>query len=214
MPIFDLPTLVAFVSAAIVVIISPGPDTIYALTESLRRGRYAGAAAACGTATGVLVHTTAAVLGLAAILRTSALAYTVVKYVGAAYLVYLGVQTLRRDEEFEIRNHLSEENTSVKRSFRQAVTINVSNPKVAVFVLAFFPQFISQPANVSLQISILGVTYATLSVLYLLIVVTFAGRVRHIIVDSKTISRFIQYASGSVLVGFGLKLVTEKQLGA
>ena len=214
MLLFDFPTLVAFVSAAIVVIISPGPDTIYTLTESLRHGRYAGAAAACGTATGVLVHTMAAVLGLAAILRTSALAYTVVKYLGAAYLVYLGVQTLRRDGEFEIRNNLSEGTTSLRRSYRQAVTINVSNPKVGVFVFAFFPQFISQPASVSLQISILGVTYATLSVLYLLIVVAFASRVRHIIVGSETISRLIQYASGSVLIGFGLKLVTEKQPGA
>ncbi|ELZ48895.1 threonine/homoserine/homoserine lactone efflux protein [Halorubrum coriense DSM 10284] len=212
--VFDHTTLVTFVSAAMVVIISPGPDTIYTLTESLRHGHYAGAAAACGTATGVLVHTTAAVLGLAAVLRTSALAYTVVKYLGAAYLVYLGVQRFRHDEDFEIRSTLSENNTSLRRSYRQAVTINVSNPKVAVFVLAFFPQFISQTASVSLQISILGVTYAALSVLYLLIVVAFASRVRHVIVDSKRISRFIQYASGSVLIGFGLKFVTEKQPGA
>jgi threonine/homoserine/homoserine lactone efflux protein len=211
--VFDHPTLVTFISAAIVVIISPGPDTIYTLTESLRRGRYAGAAAACGTATGILVHTTAAVLGLAAILRTSALTYTVVKYLGAAYLVYLGVQTFRHDEEFEIRNTISETNTSIRRSYGQAVTINVSNPKVAVFVLAFFPQFISRTASVSLQMSILGLTYAALSVLYLLAVVAFASRVRHIIVDSEMVSRFIQYASGSVLIGFGLKLLTEKQPG-
>ena len=211
--VFDHTTLVTFVSAAIVVILSPGPDTIYTLTESLRRGRYAGAAAACGTATGILVHTTAAVLGLAAILRTSALTYTVVKYLGVAYLIYLGVQAFRHDEEFEIRNTISETNSSLRRSYRQAVTINVSNPKVAVFVLAFFPQFISRTASVSLQMSILGLTYATLSVLYLLIVVAFASRVRHIIVDSETVSRFIQYASGSVLIGFGLKLLTEKQPG-
>ncbi|MYL17316.1 LysE family translocator [Halorubrum distributum] len=211
--VFDHATLVTFISAAIVVIISPGPDTIYTLTESLRRGRYAGAAAACGTATGILVHTTAAVLGLAAVLRTSALTYTVVKYLGAAYLVYLGVQTFRHDEEFEIRNTISETNTSLRRSYGQAVTINVSNPKVAVFVLAFFPQFISRTASVSLQMSILGLTYAALSVLYLLAVVAFASRVRHIIVDSEMVSRFIQYASGSVLIGFGLKLLTEKQPG-
>ncbi|OYR83726.1 threonine transporter RhtB [Halorubrum ezzemoulense] len=211
--VFDHATLVAFISAAIVVIISPGPDTIYTLTESLRRGRYAGAAAACGTATGILVHTTAAVLGLAAILRTSALTYTVVKYLGAAYLVYLGVQTFRHDEEFEVRNTITETNTSLRRSYGQAVTINVSNPKVAVFVLAFFPQFISRTASVSLQMSILGLTYAALSVLYLLAVVAFASRVRHIIVDSEMVSRFIQYASGSVLIGFGLKLLTEKQPG-
>ncbi|ELZ49889.1 threonine/homoserine/homoserine lactone efflux protein [Halorubrum distributum JCM 9100] len=211
--VFDHATLATFISAAIVVIISPGPDTIYTLTESLRRGRYAGAAAACGTATGILVHTTAAVLGLAAILRTSALTYTVVKYLGAAYLVYLGVQTFRHDEEFEVRNTISETNTSLRRSYGQAVTINVSNPKVAVFVLAFFPQFISRTASVSLQMSILGLTYAALSVLYLLAVVAFASRVRHIIVDSEMVSRFIQYASGSVLIGFGLKLLTEKQPG-
>ncbi|OYR68395.1 threonine transporter RhtB, partial [Halorubrum sp. E3] len=78
---------------------------------------------------------------------------------------------------------------------------------------AFFPQFISRTASVSLQMSILGLTYAALSVLYLLAVVAFASRVRHIIVDSEMVSRFIQYASGSVLIGFGLKLLTEKQPG-
>lgn len=214
MPIFDLATLVAFVSATMVVVVAPGPDTIYILTESLRSGRYAGVAAACGTAIGILVHTTAAVLGLAAILRTSALAYTAVKYLGVAYLVYLGVQTLRNDEEFEIQDDIAAESPSLRRPFRQAVTINITNPKVAVFVLAFFPQFVSQTANAALQMSILGLTYATLSVLYLWVVAAFASRVRHIIVDSKTVSRVMQYASGSVLVGFGLKLATETQPGS
>ena len=214
MPIFDLATLVAFVSATMVVVVAPGPDTVYILTESLRSGRYAGVAAACGTATGILAHTTAAVLGLAAILRTSAVAYTVVRYLGVAYLIYLGVQTLRNDEEFEIQDDFAEESTSLRRSYRQAVTVNITNPKVAVFVLAFFPQFVSQTTNTALQMSILGVTYATLSVLYLCIVVAFASGVRHIVVDSKTISRVMQYASGSVLVGFGVKLATEKQPGS
>ncbi len=184
------------------------------MTESLRSGRYAGLAAACGTATGILVHTAAAVLGLAAILRTSALAYTVLKYLGVAYLIYLGVQTLRNGEEFEIQDDLAEENPSLQRSYRQAVMINISNPKVAVFVLAFFPQFVSPTANAPLQMSILGLIFATLGIVYLWVVVAFASRVRHIIVDSKMISRFMQYASGSVLIGFGLKLATEKQPGA
>lgn len=204
-------TLVTFVSAAMVIVLVPGPDTIYTLTATLRSGRVAGFAAACGTGTGILVHTAAAVLGLAAILQTSALAYTVVKYLGVAYLIYLGIQTLRSGEEFEIRDDLADETSSLRRSYKKAVPINITNPKVAVFVLAFFPQFVPASANATLQMSILGVIFATLGVLYLWVVVAFASRVRHVIIDSTTVTRFMQYASGSVLIGFGLLLATEKQ---
>ena len=98
----DVPVVLAFVPAVMAVIVSPGPDSIYTVTQSLSDGRAAGVAAAVGTATGVLVHAGAAVLGLSALLRTTAEAYILLKYVGAAYLVYLGVRLLRDDEKFEL----------------------------------------------------------------------------------------------------------------
>jgi threonine/homoserine/homoserine lactone efflux protein len=210
----EVGTLVAFAPAVVMIIMAPGPDTIYAVTQSLSSGRAAGITAGLGTATGVLVHTTAAVLGLSALLRTSAVAYVLVKYVGAAYLVYLGIQVLRNDEEFEIEDELVDEERSLFRSYRKAVVVNVSNPKVAVFVLAFFPQFVPATANAALQMSVLGVLYAGLSFLYLGGVALFASRVRHLLLDSTVARRLVRYASGSVLLGFGLKLAVEERPAA
>ena len=209
----DLVVLLAFVPAVLAVILSPGPDSIYTLTQSLTGGRGAGMAAGLGTATGVLVHTTAAVLGLSALLRTTAGAYTVVKYVGAAYLVYLGLQLLRNDGTFEVGEDRGATDQSLAGSYRKAVLINVSNPQVAVFVLAFFPQFVPPSVNATLQLSILGVVYATLSLLYLAGIALFASRVRHHLLGSTLACRIVQFASGNVLIGFGLKLTLDEQPG-
>ncbi|MFC7186439.1 LysE family translocator [Halorubrum yunnanense] len=205
----DLPVVVAFVPAVMAVVVSPGPDSIYTIAQSLGGGRAAGVAAAVGTATGVLVHAAAAVVGLSALLRTTAEAYVLMKYVGAAYLVYLGVQLLRDDETFDIDESAGTEDRSVVGSYRRAVTINVTNPQVAVFVLAFFPQFVPATADATLQLSVLGVVYAGLSLLYLVGVALFADRVRHLLLDSMAGRRAVRYASGSVLVGFGLKLALD-----
>ena len=226
----DLVVLLAFVPAVAAIVVSPGPDSIYTLTQSLSGGRATGLAASLGTATGVLVHTAAAVLGLSAILRTTASAYLLVKYVGAAYLVYLGVQLLRSDEQFDLgtRDSVRRQDTistsidpdspelcrdDVGKSrpgvYRKAVVINVSNPQVAVFVLAFFPQFVPPSTTAPLQLSLLGVVYAGLSLLYLAGVALFASRVRHFLLDSARTQRLVRYASGSVLIGFGAKLALE-----
>jgi threonine/homoserine/homoserine lactone efflux protein len=201
-------TLLAFVSAALVVVLAPGPDTMYTVTRSLADGRAAGVVAALGTATGVLIHTAAAVAGLSALLRASAHAYTLVKYVGAAYLCYLGVRLLRSDETFDA---VTTGTRSIVDSYRRAVTINVTNPKVAVFVLAFFPQFVPAAGrDAPVQMSILGLIYAGLSLVYLTAVALFAGRIRHHLLDSGRTRHVVQYASGSVLIGFGLRLLLEE----
>jgi threonine/homoserine/homoserine lactone efflux protein len=205
----DLTTLAAFVPAALAVVLAPGPDTMYVVTRSLGDGRAAGVVAGCGTATGVLLHTAAAVAGLAALLRASASAYTVVKYVGAAYLCYLGVRLLLSDESFDVGT--AERTRSLAESYRRAVVINVTNPKVAVFVLAFFPQFVPAAADAPVQMSILGVVYAGLSLLYLAGVALFAGRVRTRLLDSTRAGRAIKYLSGSVLIGFGVRLVLDER---
>ncbi|AZH24646.1 LysE family translocator [Haloplanus aerogenes] len=201
-------TLAAFVSAAALIVLAPGPDTMYTVTRSLGDGRTAGVVAATGTATGVLIHTAAAVAGLSALLRASATAYTLVKYVGAAYLCYLGVRLLRSDETFDVADTTSQ---SLADSYRRAVTINVTNPKVAVFVLAFFPQFVPAAADAPVQMSILGLIYAGLSLVYLAGVALFAGRVRHVLLDSGRAQRVVQYVSGSVLIGFGLRLLLDER---
>ena len=199
-----------FVPAVTAVVISPGPDSVYALTQSLNRDRTAGIAAATGTATGILIHSAAAILGLSALLRTTAEAYALLKYAGAAYLIYLGIRLLRDDEGFSTQGHVGDEGHSFIVSYRKAVTINVTNPQVAVFVFAFFPQFVPSTTNAALQLSFLGLVYAGLSFLYLVGVALLADRIRPFLFDSTATRRAVRYASGSVLVGFGLKLIFDK----
>jgi threonine/homoserine/homoserine lactone efflux protein len=206
---FGVGVLIAFVPVAIALIISPGPDSIYTLTRSVSDGQLSGVMAALGSSTGSIVHTTAAVLGLSAILRTSALAYSIVKFVGAAYLLYLGVQIFRNIEEFDI----TPESTSYtpRESFRSALMINVLNPKVAIFFLAFLPQFVQPGSDTTLQIFTLGVLFASLGFLYQALLAVFSARARKAITERELVQSMLRTVSGSVLVGFGVKLALERR---
>ena len=113
-----------FVPASVALIIVPGPDSLYVLTQSISGGQRNGLSSVLGICTGILVHTTAAVLGLSAILRTSSLAYTIIKYVGALYLLYLGIQTIRHKENFKFRADDAETATDNTDSYRRGVMLN------------------------------------------------------------------------------------------
>lgn len=156
------------------------------------------------------MHTTAAVVGVSALLRTSALAFTVVKFVGAAYLVYLGVQTVRNASEFEF----SPESTTYtpSESFRSALLINVLNPKVAVFFLAFLPQFVRPGSSTALQIFTLGVLFASLGFMYQAMFAVVSARARRVIIE--LVRDAFRVASGSILIGFGVKLALERKTPA
>ncbi|GAA0245181.1 LysE family translocator [Haladaptatus pallidirubidus] len=201
--------LFAFVPAALALNVAPGPDSIYTLKRSVSDGRAAGVAAAAGTSTGCLVHTTAAVLGLSAVLKASALAFTAVKIVGAAYLVYLGIGTLRNRDEFELTPETNSQTHG--ESFRQAFAINVLNPKVAVFFLAFLPQFVQPGGSFAAQIFALGVLFGTLGFCYQSLLAVFSSKARRAITEHKRVSNALRYASASVLVGFGVKLAFEER---
>jgi len=234
--VIDLAVLLAFVPAVAAVVVSPGPDTAYAVSRSLAAGRRAGAAAGAGTAVGVLVHTAGAALGLSALLRTSAVAYAALKYVGAAYLVYLGVRLLRREDAFSVETALEEGGTdsgaagdgpaagsdppidsaadsgraAAWRSFRGAVAVNVANPQVAVFVLAFFPQFVSTAGSVPVQTAVLGVAYAGVSFAYLAGVAVAADRARRRLLGSERVQSLLRYTAASVFLALGAALLLEE----
>ncbi|WP_435335606.1 LysE family translocator [Haloarchaeobius sp. TZWWS8] len=208
----DPATLVAFVPAAIAVVLAPGPDTMFVLSRGLGGGRRAGVAAACGTATGVLVHTLAAVAGLSVLLQTSQVAYAVVKYVGAAYLAYVGIQTLRDREGFDVTPG-AEDSGSPRDAYRRSVVVNVSNPKVAVFVLAFLPQFVPAGTAAPVEMATLGVVYALLSLAYLGLLAVFAGRARSLVAESERLPTLLRGVSGTVLVGFAALLALDGQHG-
>ena len=180
MPSFE--TLALFVFAVVVFAAAPGPAVFYIVTRSVNQGRRSGVICAMAVASGNLVHVAAAVAGLSALLASSAVAFTVIKYLGAAYLVYLGVRTLlrRRDDHADPGGQPP---PALSRVFRQGMVVAILNPKTALFFLAFLPQFVD-PAGAPLpvQIGVLGMLLVVVTALsdcgYALVVGTASGWTR------------------------------------
>jgi threonine/homoserine/homoserine lactone efflux protein len=194
----DLQALALYLGAAVALILAPGPDTVYVLTRGMQ-GRAAGVQSALGVSTGVLLHTLAAALGLAALLRAAPAAYELVKYAGAAYLVYLGVQAVRSDE-FAL-----DEETDPSNSYLRGVAVNALNPKVALFFLAFLPQFAGSGPDATGRMVLLGVLYAVITALYLSAVALASNRARRFVAADRFRSK-LQWGAGSVFVALGLSV--------
>lgn len=209
----DVSTLTVFIPATIALIIAPGPDTVYVLTRSLQRGRRAGVAAAFGVAAGVLIHTTAAILGLSALLRTSALAYTLIKYLGVAYLLYLGIEILRDRERLTIDVQRGQTDPSAESSdsFVRGLLIDVLNPKIALFFLAFLPQFVDPGANATVQITGLGLVYMILGASYFTGVAVLSSTIRAVLSTHPRITDAIRWAAGVTIIGFSIELALSNR---
>lgn len=144
-----------FAAAAAVLVFTPGPNTLYIIARSIQQGRLAGAVSSLGVQVGTLIHMLLAALGLSALIVSSDLVFNIIKYAGAAYLLYLGLQTFRAKEESDVNE--PEDDQSIGDTFRQGVIVNLLNPKTALFFFAFLPQFINPHKEpVSVQILILG----------------------------------------------------------
>lgn len=199
-----------FLTAAIVLAITPGPGIFYVLARSLKGGRREGIASSLGTALGGLAHVLAAALGLSAVLATSALAFTLVKYIGAAYLIYLGVRTLLSGDEHDPVASLAE--TSTRRAFYQGITTEVFNPKTALFFLAFIPQFVNPAGAVVLQFILLGSISVLLNTSADVVVALLAGPIGQRLRSSARLRRRQRIATGSALIGLGAYVaVTGRQ---
>jgi threonine/homoserine/homoserine lactone efflux protein len=205
----DISTLVVFCAAALGLLIVPGPAVFYIVTRSVSQGRGAGLISVLGVHTGSLVHVAAAALGISALLAASATAFTVVKYVGVAYLLWLGVRKLMRrggdEEPIEIREQ------SKRRLFWEGFVVNVLNPKTAIFFLAFLPQFTNPAAGpIGAQILLLGMVWLVLGMAsdgtYAMLASAVAGRVR----GSVRARRGLDVSSGVVYLGLAAWLTTEK----
>jgi threonine/homoserine/homoserine lactone efflux protein len=176
----DAATLFVFAAAATLIVLIPGPNHIYIAARSVSQGRSAGIASALGVETGTLVHIAAAAFGLSALIASSAAAFDVVRYAGAAYLIFLGVRALLRDGGHETG---TEQPATRSRAFAEGIVVNLLNPKVALFFLAFLPQFID-PANGSivLQTLVLGLTMfaigLAIDLLYALVAGALGGRLK------------------------------------
>lgn len=197
----DTTTFGLFLTAALVIAVTPGPGIFYVLTRSLKGGRGEGFASTFGNSLGGLVHVVGATLGLSAILTASATAFTVVKLAGAAYLIYLGIRTLLGSDDAPAE--ISIEPGGHRDAFYQGIVAEVLNPKTALFLLAFLPQFVNPQGSVVLQILLLGCISVFLNTVADLVVAFFAGPLGQRMRESVRLRRGQRLLSGGALVGLG-----------
>lgn len=202
--------LLLFLMASLVVIVAPGPDNILVLTRGVTLGRGAALVSAAGASLGLVCHSVFAAVGLSALLAQSAGAFSVVKYVGAAYLIYLGIKALLDRDGFTVSDGTP--SIGLKRVFAQAVASNVLNPKIAVFFLAYLPQFTSPTAqSVALQLLTLGMTFALLTWLLFSMLGYFSGTLGDWLVNRPSFANALRWLTGSVLIGLGLRLARPER---
>ncbi len=166
--------------------------------------------AAPGFICGILIHTTAAALGITLIFQTSAFAFLIVKYLGAIYLMYLGIKVWRDKSIFSLQTPTSD--ASSRAIFWQGVLSNVLNPKIAIFFLAFFPQFVDKGSSqMPLQMAVLGLTFAGFGLCFLAIIGYSAGAIGGWLTCRPYFAHFLQHFAGGILIGLGVRLVFTKQ---
>ncbi|CEH31284.1 LysE family translocator [Aneurinibacillus migulanus] len=197
---------------SIVLIILPGPDTGLVTQNTIAQGRRGGVQTALGSISGVIIHTLAAVVGLSAIIVKSAFLFSIFKYVGAFYLIYLGIMSLWaiKKKGIAIADNKNEKKNASLSAFRQGFLTNVLNPKVAVFFLTFLPQFLEPGSNTFLQFLIMGLTYAALTLIWFLMYVYLIHSI-NVWMKKPSVQRAIQGISGIVLLSFGIKLALERR---
>jgi threonine/homoserine/homoserine lactone efflux protein len=198
----DASTLAVFVLAALALLLVPGPAVLYIVARSVEQGRAAGLVSVVGVHLGSLVHIGAAAVGLSSLLVSSALAFNVVKYLGAAYLVYLGVRALLtrvEQDEVEIRA------APLRKLVRDGAVVNILNPKTALFFLAFLPQFVDPEAGyAALQIVFFGLVFVALGLVTDGAYALLAGTAGNWLRSSRAYAAMQRYVSGTVFIGLGL----------
>jgi threonine/homoserine/homoserine lactone efflux protein len=199
-----------FLAASLVVIITPGQDMVLVMSRSVVQGAAAGVATAAGVSVGLLGHTLLATLGLAAVMRASEGLFVALKLIGAAYLLYLGIRfILTKSADLHLR---AASRASLRRRFVEGALSNLSNPKIAIFYLAFLPQFVPPSSkHASLSVFALGVAFAVLTFLIKGPVGLFAGGLSEWLRSRPQVLAWVYRSSGVVLVGLGVRLALEER---
>ncbi len=202
----SLDAMFGFAVVSLVIAVSPGASWLYVISSTIQQGRGAGAMAIAGNATGILCHTVFAVVGLSALLYYSASLYTVIKWLGAIYLMYLAFQIIRtRTPKDGVKD--TKFNRSLGRIYQQGVLINVLNPKVSLLMFALLPQFVDPAAgNAAAQIAVFGVSHAVIASCVLTLIMRTVSRAASWLLVSAGRERGFRWLCGSVLFGLGAYL--------
>ncbi|MEM8852563.1 MAG: LysE family translocator [Pseudomonadota bacterium] len=205
-----LPVLITYTLAVIALTLTPGPDMTLFLGKTVSQSRLAGFAAYAGAATGLLVHTVFVAIGLSALLVASATAFTVLKVVGALYLLWLAVDALRNGSSFQLDGtKLAAQ--SVKAVYLKGLLINLLNPKIIVFFITFLPQFVSPTdPNASAKLIVLGVLFVVIATPITTTMIVFAGSLARFLKRSPKATRAVDWLFATVLGGFAVKLLLTR----
>lgn len=206
----SIETFSAFFLASALLAIAPGPDNVFVLTQSSLHGKLSGLVVMFGLCTGLLVHTGAVAFGVAVIFQASALAFTLLKIIGGGYLLYLAWQTFRASPE-QIRINGNQQQ-SLGTLYRRGIIMNVTNPKVSIFFLAFLPQFADpERGSISLQMIALGSIFIMATILVFGAVAMISGVLGDWLNRSARAQRAMNWVAGTVFVGLAIKLVTVEK---
>ena len=197
-----------YIIAALALIVTPGPDVIYVLSRGIADGRAGGLMGALGVTCGILTHTLAASLGLAVLLQTSVVAFWILKLAGGVYLIYLGIQMIKNKKAFDLE--VSRERINLKKCFAQGFLSNVLNPKVALFFVAFLPQFVNlNNPHYSVHMIGLGLIYAVMTIAFLSVLGIFAGLIGAWLKSRRAVAGNIRWVPGLVLILLGARLLVS-----
>lgn len=205
-----LDTLGAFFAASVLLALAPGPDNIFVLTQSALYGKISGLCVTLGLCTGLLVHTSAVVLGMAAVFKASVVAFNLIKILGAGYLIYLAWLSFRASAtSLESRNP---DGLTLPKLYRRGIVMNVTNPKVSIFFLAFLPQFADPDRGaMTLQMVALGGVFIIATVLVFGGVALLAGAIGQWLKRSPRVQVIMNRVAGVVFVSLALKLATSQR---
>ncbi|MBI2354838.1 MAG: LysE family translocator [Deltaproteobacteria bacterium] len=202
-------TLLYFLGASIALTLAPGPDNIFIITQGIARGRKPAIVTALGMCSGISVHTTAAAFGISAVFYSSAVAFNAVKYAGAAYLLYLAFKTLK--ERSAIRLAVADDR-SATALFKRGFIMNVLNPKVAMFFLAFLPQFVTpDTAYFPLWMLLLGFVFMLQAVVIFSLIGYFSGGIGSFILARPRIARYFDCLTAGVFASLGVRLALAQR---
>ncbi|WP_313471455.1 LysE family translocator [Lysinibacillus sp.] len=206
----EISTLFAFLGAAIILTIMPGPDNLFVLAQSITQDKKAGIATSLGLCTGLLVHISAAVLGISAIIYQSTIIFSIVKFAGVAYLLYLAWQSFRaKGDPFSLQQQNVQ---AYVKLYKKGILMNILNPKVSLFFLALLPQFVHpSQGHVALQMLILGIVFLVQALVLFILFSLFAGKVRNVIIGQPVIAKRLNMIQGILFTFIGIQIAISKQ---
>lgn len=203
--------LIMFTLASFLLCLVPGPDNIYVLTQGITKGKKAAIITTLGLVTGLIVHTSAAAFGISIIFQTSQVAFDVVKYLGAIYLLYIAYQIFKhRNEPFDLEAQSSKQ--QMKSLYIKGFIMNVLNPKVSIFFLAFLPQFVdTNISNVSIQVILLGFIFMVITIVVFSTIGILGNLLSSRLMQKPNIIKYMNVLTSFILVSLGLKLALTQR---